>query len=137
MKNITQFVLVLFLGVTLQISAQENTNETPSLDKDIENFELPSFSKLSNDIANEYTNVLESLPDLSNIGPYIDQELRRGIFDEHSVSSNFRNFANENALFQNITTRRFELRAMLNNIMYLGHDVNQLHLADAHRATGN
>ncbi|WP_298424767.1 hypothetical protein [uncultured Kordia sp.] len=138
MKNIQQFVIILFLGAALTVSAQETTEEIPSLDKEIENFELPTFSKLSNDIASEYNAILESLPDLSNIGPYIDQELRRGaIFDQHSVSSSFRNFANENSLFQNISTRKFELRTILNNIMYLGHDINQLHLSDAHKATGN
>lgn len=137
MKTIKRFVLVvLLLGITLQVSAQETTKE-PELNSQIENFELPTFSKLSNDIATEYTSVLESLPDLSNIGPYIDQELRRGFIDEYSISSNFRNFANENSLFQNIRTKKFELRHILNNIMFNGHDVYQLHMSDAYKATGN
>jgi len=137
MKNITQFVLILFLGATFQISAQEITEDTPELDKQIENFELPTFSKLSNDIAGEYTSVLESLPDLSNIGSYIDQELRKGFPYEHNTVYTVRNLVNENSFLDNISPKRFQLRNSLNTIMFKGFDANQLHINDAYKATGN
>lgn len=137
MKTIKRFVLVLLLGITLQLSAQETTAETPKFDSQIENFELPTFSKLSNDIATEYTSVLESLPDLSNIGSYIDLELRRSIIDENNSVLTVRNLVNENSFLDNIIPKRFQLRNSLNNIMFTGFDVNQLHLNNAHKTTGN
>lgn len=133
MKHLKKIFLLLFLGAAFQISAQETTEKLPSLDKDIENFELPSFSKLSNDIASDYNLVLESLPDLSNIGKHIDKEIRRGLFDEHNVANAFRNFNNENSILPNISAKRFQLRNSLNNIMFNGYDINQLHMGEAYR----
>ncbi len=137
MKTIKLLVLVLFSGIALQVSAQETTIEIPELDAQIENFELPTFSKLSNDIASEYTSVLESLPDLSNIGQYIDLELRRSIIDENNSVFTVRNLVNENSFLDNIIPKRFQLRNSLNNIMFNGFDVNQLHMNNAHKTTGN
>ncbi|WP_430412509.1 hypothetical protein [Kordia sp.] len=137
MKNLKKLALVLFLGVAFQGTAQETTKETPIFDEKIENFELPTFSKLSNDIATDYTKVFESLPDLSNIGAYVDKELRRSFPFEHSTAYTIRNFSNENSILPNISPIRFELRNILNNIMFTGFDANQLHMTDAHKTTGN
>lgn len=138
MKTIKLLALVLFSGISLQVSAQETTTEIPELDAQIENFELPTFSKLSNDIASEYTSVLESLPDLSNIGSYIDLELRRfSIMDENNSVFTVRNLVSENSFLDNIIPKRLQLRNSLNNIMFNGFDVNQLHMNNAHKTTGN
>jgi len=68
MQHIKRFILVLFFGAALQIAAQENTQI--STEEDIEDFQLPTFSELSNNIATDYNTVLEALPDLSNIGAH-------------------------------------------------------------------
>ncbi|WP_046757392.1 hypothetical protein [Kordia jejudonensis] len=137
MKNITQFAFLLFLGVTLQISAQEVTQETPIVFNDIEDFELPTFSKLSADIASEYVSVVESLPNLTTIGPFVDKELRRSFIDENSTVYTVRNFTEPNSILPNISPKRFELRNSLNTIMFTGFDITQLHCNNAFRATGN
>lgn len=137
MKYLKRLVLVVCLGSVLHISAQEANEETPKLDKNIENFALPTFSKLSKDIASEYTLVLESLPNLANIGPYIDQELRRSFIDEHSTVFTVRNFITENSILSNVSAKRFQLRNSLNNIMFTGYDIGQLHMNNVHRTTGN
>lgn len=126
MKNIQKIVFVLCLAVTVQLAAQEPTKEVvTTFDDTIEDFQLPTFSQLSNDIASDYTKVLESLPDLSTIGPFIDKEIRRGFPFEHNTVYTIRNFANEHSLVPNISPIRFELRNILNNIMFTGFDANQ------------
>jgi hypothetical protein len=133
MKNIKQFVLVLFLGIAMQISAQETTLGISMLASDIENFELPTFSKLSTNIATDYNKVIELLPDLSTIGPFIDKEIRRGFPFEHSTVYTVRNLSNEHSILPNISPVRFQLRNVLNNIMFTGFDINQQHCNDAYR----
>ena len=136
MRKIHTFVLAISMLAVLQVSAQS----TPHLKVDdeantIENFQLPTFSELSNDIASEYNNVLESLPNLSNIGTYVDREIRRGFPFEHGTVSTVRNFSGEHSILPNISARRFELRNNLNNIMFTGFDANQLHLNESYKGT--
>lgn len=132
MHYIKRFILVLFLGTALQISAQETEENVQVLDESIQNFQLPTFSELSNDIATDYTNMLASLPNLSNIGKHVQKEIRRG-FNENSITYTFRNFANENSLLPNISPKRFQLRNNLNNIMFNGFDADQLHINEAYK----
>jgi hypothetical protein len=129
MKMIQKFVIVITLLIAVQISAQETEKIA------IENFELPTFSELSIDIATDYKNVLELLPDLSNIGEHVQKEIRRGFLDENSIRYTFRNFSDENSLLPNISGKRFQLRNNLNRIMFNGFDINQLHLNEAYKGT--
>lgn len=134
MKNIKRFVLVVSLGVAIQISAQETIKDVISISaENIENFQLPTFSELSNDIATNYTKVLESLPNLSNIGAYVDKEIRRGFPFEHSTVYTVRNFSSEHSILPNVSPIRFQLRNLLNNIMFTGFDANQLHLNEGYK----
>ncbi|MBC8753744.1 hypothetical protein H2O64_03625 [Kordia sp. YSTF-M3] len=133
MHYIKRFILVLFLGVTVQLSAQETSKDVQTLDENIEEFKLPTFSELSNDIATDYTNVLESLPNLSNIGAYVDKEIRRGFPFEHSTVYTVRNFSSEHSILPNVSPIRFQLRNILNTIMFTGFDANQLHLNESYK----
>lgn len=68
MRKIHKFVLAISILAVIQLSAQSTPHlQLDDEDNSIENFQLPTFSELSNDIATDYTNVLESLPDLSTI----------------------------------------------------------------------
>lgn len=133
MKHLKLLFLAVCLGITLDLSAQETNEEA----KKIENFELPTFFELSHNIATEYTDLLESLPDLSNIGPYIDQELRQSSVDEHSTVFTVRNFVTENSILATVSSKRFQLRNSLNNIMFTGYDIGQLQMNNVHKTTGN
>jgi len=134
MKTLQKLTLGIMLFAAFQISAQETEN-TEAIEKnaEIENFQLPSFSELSNDIASEYSSVRERLPNLSNIGEHVQKGLRRGMLNEHSTSSTIRNLTTEHSILPNISTKRFQLRNNLNNIMFNGFDLNQLHLNQAYR----
>ncbi|EDP94517.1 hypothetical protein U8527_16480 [Kordia algicida OT-1] len=134
MKRIQKFALAITVLAVLQISAQ-NTSNTPTIEENetIENFQLPTFSELSNNIATDYSNVRERLPNLSNIGEHVQKGIRRGLLDDHSISATFRNLSTEHSILPNITPKRFQLRNNLNNIMFNGFDVNQLHLNGAYK----
>jgi hypothetical protein len=136
MKRIHKLTLAITLLVTLQISAQETSQNKEVISEEnaaIENFQLPTFSELSNDIATEYSGVRERLPKLSNIGEHVEKEIRRGLLDDHSISATFRNLTPEHSILPNITPKRFQLRNSLNNIMFNGFDVNQLHCSGAYK----
>lgn len=134
MKRIQKFTLVITAFAVLQISAQNTSNASTVEENDmIENFQLPTFSELSNDIASDYSNVQDRLPNLSNIGEHVQKGIRRGFLDEHSISATFRNLTTEHSMLPNITPQRFQLRNNLNNIMFNGFDVNQLHLNGAYK----
>ncbi|WP_420572566.1 hypothetical protein [Kordia sp.] len=136
MKKIPKFVLAIALLAALQISAQEAPySENSEENTTIENFQLPTFSELSNDIATDYTEVRERLPNLSNIGEHIQKGLRRGLLDEHNISATFRNLTPEHSILPNISAKRFQLRNSLNNIMFNGFDAVQLHANGGYKGT--
>lgn len=134
MKTIQKLALGIILLAVFQVSAQENQDlEVVEENATIEEFQLPTFSELSNDIAAEYSEVRDRLPNLSNIGEYVQKGIRRGFLDEHSISAVFRNITSEHSILPNISAKRFQLRNNLNNIMFNGFDINQLHLNEAYR----
>jgi len=134
MKNIQKFGFLVTLIAALHVSAQTTPSTKVADENDtITNFQLPTFSELSNDIASNYTKVLELLPDLSTIGKYVKKDFGTGMFDQNNISYTFRNFVDENSILPNITPKRFQLRNNLNRIMFNGFDVNQLHLNEAYK----
>lgn len=134
MKTIQKFTLGILSLIVVSVSAQEIENtETIEDTVVIEDFQLPTFTELSNSIASEYSQVRERLPNLSTIGEHVDKELRRGLLSEHNIAATFRNLTPEYSILPNITQKRFQLRNSLNNIMFNGFDANQLHLMDAWR----
>lgn len=134
MRKIHTFVLAISMLAVLQVSAQNTANvKVDDEVNTIEKFQLPTFSELSNDIASEYNTVLESLPNLSNIGNYVDKEIRRGFPFEHSTVYTVRNFSSEHSILPNVSPIRFQLRNILNNIMFTGFDANQLHLNESYK----
>ena len=134
MRTIQKLTLGITLLAVLQVSAQENKDtEVVEEDATIEEFQLPTFSELSNDIASEYSEVRDRLPNLSNIGKHVQKGLRRGLLDEHSISATFRNITSEHSILPNISAKRFQLRNNLNTIMFNGFDINQLHLNKAYK----
>jgi hypothetical protein len=135
MKKIFKFVIVLCLLTTIQATAQEKSNDLTQEEKTaaIIDFQLPTFSELSNEIASEYLEVRERLPNLANIGEYVRKSLRRGMLDEHNTFSAFHNLASEYSILPNISTQRFQMRNNLKNIMFTGFDVTQLHIGGAYR----
>ncbi|WP_298520321.1 hypothetical protein [uncultured Kordia sp.] len=134
MKTIQKFALGIMLLAALQVSAQDtNTTEITEENAVIENFQLPTFSELSNDIAAEYSDIRERLPNLSNIGEHVKKGIRRGLFDQNSVAAAFQNVISEHSILPNITTKRFQLRNSLNQIMFNGFDATQLHLGGAYK----
>jgi hypothetical protein len=133
MKKIYTFVFAICLLTTAQMTAQETSNSQEETTASIENFQLPTFSELSNDIASEYVKVRERLPNLANIGEYVRKSIRRGMLDEHSTFAAFYNLSTEYSILPNITTKRYQLRNSLNNIMFNGFDVTQLHVGGAYR----
>lgn len=137
MKTIQKFILGFFILGSIQISAQE-TDKAQIIDENIaiENFQLPTFSELSNSIATEYSDVRERLPELSNIGEHVHKGLRRGMLDMHSVASAFHNLTPEHTILPDITPRRFQLRTSLNNIMFNGFDAFQIHAIGGWRISG-
>ncbi|MGH1385511.1 hypothetical protein [Kordia sp.] len=136
MKTIQKLALGIILLAVFQVSAQENQDlKVVEENATIEEFQLPTFSELSNDIAAEYSEVRDRLPNLSNIGEYVQKGIRRGFLDEHSISAVFRNITSEHSILPNISAKRFQLRNNLNSIMFNGFDINQLHLNEAYRGT--
>ena len=134
MKTIQTLTLGIMLLAVLQVSAQENQDtEVVEENAMIESFQLPTFSELSNDIASEYSEVRDRLPNLSNIGEHVQKSIRRGFLDEHSISAAFRNITSEHSILPNISVKRFQLRNNLNNIMFNGFDINQLHLNEGYK----
>ncbi len=128
METLRKVALGIMMLVTLHVAAQETENTKNSEEfAEIEDFQLPTFSELSNSIATEYSEVLERLPDFSMLGSQIKKELRRGMLDQHSVAAAFHNLTSEHSILPNITTQRFQLRNSLNNIMFNGFDVFQAH----------
>ncbi|MEM6685580.1 MAG: hypothetical protein AAF617_07255 [Bacteroidota bacterium] len=128
MKTIQKFIWGALLLSCIHVSAQKTEMEE-IIDKHlaVENFQLPTFSELSNSIATEYSDIRERLPELSNIGEHVRKGLRRGLLDMHSVSAAFRNLTPEHTILPDITPRRFQLRSSLNNIMFNGFDIFQVH----------
>lgn len=133
MKKIQKLTFVLGLAIVCQMSAQEQAITMSKDNPTIENFQLPSFTELSNHIATEYTTTHERLPNLANIGEHIQKSIRQNRFDENSISATFRNLTSEHSILPNISSQRFQLRNSLNNIMFNGFDINQLHLNEAYR----
>lgn len=134
MKNIQKIGLLAIVLTTLHMSAQM-TPYTKVVDENvtITNFQLPTFLELSNDIASNYSKVLDLLPDLSTIGKYVKKDIGTGIFDQNNIVYTFRNLSDENTILPTITPQRFQLRNNLNRIMFNGFDVNQLHLNEAYK----
>ncbi|MEM6719952.1 MAG: hypothetical protein AAF611_11575 [Bacteroidota bacterium] len=134
MKKIQKLALSLMIVLAFQVSAQE-TDDTQQINENtaIENFQLPTFTELSSNIATEYSEVRERLPELSTIGEYVHKGLRRGVLSDHNISAAFRNLTTEHSILPDITPKRFQLRTSLNNIMFNGYDINQLHCGGAWR----
>ncbi|AXG70362.1 hypothetical protein KORDIASMS9_02601 [Kordia sp. SMS9] len=137
MGTIRKFTLGIMVFATLHLAAQETENiQMNDENAAIENFQLPSFSELSNSIATEYSQVRDRLPNLATIGEHVHKELRRGMLDMHSVSTAFRNLTPEHTILSDITPRRFQLRTTLNNIMFNGFDAFQAHSVGGWRVFG-
>ena len=133
-KTIRKIMFASALLLCVHLSAQE-TNNIAAEDKatTFESFQLPSFSELSNSIATEYTSVRERLPNLANIGEHVEKSIRGLMLDEQSISATFRNLTTEHSILPNISSEHFRLRNTLNNIMFNGFDVNQLHMNGAYK----
>ncbi|PTX61969.1 hypothetical protein C8N46_10366 [Kordia periserrulae] len=132
MNILQKCVVGMFLLGVLHVSAQETeSSQNSTTNSEIENYQLPTFSELSLTIANEYSQVHNRLPNLSNIGEHVEKSIRRGMLDEHSISTTFRNLNTEYSILPNITQKRFQLRDNLNTIMFNGFDANVLHLMGA------
>ncbi|MFK7748525.1 MAG: hypothetical protein AB8B65_09050 [Kordia sp.] len=134
MKTLQKFALGIMFLVALQVSAQETqSTEVVEQNAEIENFQLPTFSELSNDIATEYSAVRDRLPNLSNIGEHVKKGIRRGFLSEHNVAAAFQNVTTEHSILPNISAKRFQLRNNLKTIMFNGFDINQLHLNEGYK----